>query len=231
MYNSVSPKDKRSIGTPIAILIMLLWLGSTCFAFSTLFNVKNPLTYLWILLQMQLYTGLFITAHDAMHGTVSANKKINNIIGWVCTLLYACFPYSKLYKKHHDHHRYVHTDQDPDFSHQNFFVWYIKFFFQYFTLWQYLILNGLFFVFNLLFKIPQVNLILFWIVPSVLSSLQLFYFGTYAPHRGNPGNLHQARSQRKNHFIAFISCYFFGYHYEHHHAPMVPWWKLYSQKL
>jgi hypothetical protein len=30
---------------------------------------------------MHLYTGLFITAHDAMHGTVSSNPKLNKLIG------------------------------------------------------------------------------------------------------------------------------------------------------
>jgi beta-carotene ketolase (CrtW type) len=39
-------------------------------------------------------------------------------------------------------------------------------------------------------------------------------------------NKQQSRSQRKNHVWAFISCYFFGYHYEHHAQPYLPWWKL-----
>jgi beta-carotene ketolase (CrtW type) len=29
---------------------------------------------------------------------------------------------------------------------------------------------------------------------------------------------------------AFISCYFFGYHYEHHDQPYLPWWKLAAAK-
>jgi beta-carotene ketolase (CrtW type) len=76
------------------------------------------------------------------------------------------------------------------------------------------------------------NLILFWELPAVLSTLQLFYFGTYLPHRGvhDKGNIHQSRSQAKNHIWAFISCYFFGYHYEHHAYPHMPWWKLFSTK-
>jgi beta-carotene ketolase (CrtW type) len=27
-----------------------------------------------------------------------------------------------------------------------------------------------------------------------------------------------------------LSCYFFGYHYEHHESPQTPWWKLYQIK-
>ena len=65
--------------------------------------------YVFVLLQMHLYTGLFITAHDAMHGTVSHDKTINNWIGYTVTFFYAAFWYPKLYTKHHQHHRHVHT--------------------------------------------------------------------------------------------------------------------------
>jgi beta-carotene ketolase (CrtW type) len=71
-------------------------------------------------------------------------------------------------------------------------------------------------------------LILYWQVPAILSTLQLFYFGTYLPHRGEhlASNIHKARSQQLNHVWAFISCYFFGYHQEHHAMPWLPWYKL-----
>jgi beta-carotene/zeaxanthin 4-ketolase len=26
------------------------------------------------------------------------------------------------------------------------------------------------------------------------------------------------------------SCYFFGYHWEHHHSPATPWWELWKVK-
>ncbi|MDQ1141520.1 fatty acid desaturase [Pedobacter agri] len=38
---------------------------------------------------MHLYTGLFITAHDAMHGTISSNKTINNFFGYLAVFIYA----------------------------------------------------------------------------------------------------------------------------------------------
>lgn len=74
---------------------------------------------------------------------------------------------------------------------------------------------------------------MFWVVPVFLGTLQLFFFGTYLPHR-KPHNEnmepHKARTQRKNHLGAMISCYFFGYHFEHHDTPHQPWWKLYRSK-
>jgi beta-carotene ketolase (CrtW type) len=76
------------------------------------------------------------------------------------------------------------------------------------------------------------NLIVFWEIPAILSTLQLFYFGTYLPHRGehHPTDKFKAKSQKLNHFLAFITCYFFGYHHEHHAYPYLPWWNLAKAK-
>lgn len=194
----------------------------------TAVDLSSPLTYALILIQTHLYTGLFITAHDAMHGTIYPSKRVNFTIGQICTLLYALFPFRKLYVKHHEHHRFVHTDQDPDYHSGNFVAWYWKFIREYISWWQ---IAGMALLFNVLkVWIPEVNLLLFWVLPSLLSTLQLFYFGTWLPHHGNHDNEHQSGSLQKNHFIAFISCYFFGYHYEHHDAPGTPWWKLWRLK-
>ncbi|MBX7205402.1 MAG: fatty acid desaturase [Bacteroidia bacterium] len=194
--------------------------------------VQNPVWVVYALLQMHLYTGLFITAHDAMHGTVSRNKKINGAIGRLSLLLYAALPYNSILPKHHLHHKHVATAADPDYHEGNFIRWYLRFIFQYLS-WRQFIIPAV--VFNLLhyaLHIPQANLIFFWILPSVLSTIQLFYFGTYLPHK-NPEQLHNAhksRSQGKNHLWGFVSCYFFGYHYEHHDQPHLPWWQLWKTK-
>jgi beta-carotene ketolase (CrtW type) len=215
-----------NIGLLIALLVIVSWLTSTILLMRWQVNFTNPLLYLSILVQMHLYTGLFITAHDAMHGTVSPNRKINNLVGYVCTLFYASFWYPQLYTRHHLHHSHVHTDEDPDFHEGNFTQWYIRFIRNYLSIWQIVVMAILF---NLLkIWVPQPNLLLFWVAPSLLSTLQLFYFGTYLPHKGEHNNKHRARSQRRNHILAFFSCYFFGYHYEHHDSPGTPWWKLWQ---
>jgi beta-carotene ketolase (CrtW type) len=87
-------------------------------------------------------------------------------------------------------------------------------------------------VIHYLTAIPKANLVLFWIIPPILSTIQLFYFGTFQPHKHPETieNIYKTRSQKKNHFIGFISCYFFGYHLEHHKKPNLPWWKLWSEK-
>lgn len=191
-------------------------------------SFTNPLLYLFVLVQMHLYTGLFITAHDAMHGTVSANKTINNAAGYITTFLYAAFWYPTLLKKHHKHHSHVHTAHDPDYHNGSFWAWYVRFIRNYLSVWQVVFMAALFNVLKI--WVPQPNLILFWVVPSLLSTLQLFYFGTYKPHKGEHDNVYHSTTQNKNHIVAFFSCYFFGYHYEHHASPGTPWWMLWKTK-
>ncbi|GAA4931374.1 fatty acid desaturase [Mucilaginibacter defluvii] len=222
-------QNRSNTGIIIALIVIGSWAVSIFLLMQWTVDFTNPLLYLFILLQMHLYTGLFITAHDAMHGTVSSNKSVNNAIGFLSTFLYASFWYPHLYKKHHMHHRHVHTDEDPDYHHGSFLAWYARFIRNYLSIWQIVIMAALFNILKL--WIPEPNLILFWVVPSLLSTLQLFYFGTYLPHKGEHDNHHYARSQRRNHVWAFISCYFFGYHYEHHESPATPWWQLWKAPL
>jgi beta-carotene ketolase (CrtW type) len=221
-------KSNAHAGLLIAILIITLWLTSLYFLLNWNFSFSNPALYLMMLVQMHLYTGLFITAHDAMHGTVSSSKTANQLIGKTCTALYAAFSFNKLYQKHHQHHRHVHSENDPDFHDGTFISWYIKFMKEYLSVWQIVIMAISFNVLKL--WVEEVNLVLFWIIPSLLSTLQLFYFGTWLPHHGEHDNKHYSRSQTKNHISAFFSCYFFGYHYEHHDSPAVPWWLLWRTK-
>jgi beta-carotene ketolase (CrtW type) len=222
--SSIDPK-----GILIAVTIIVIWSASLFLLLQMDVSWKNPLVYLGILLQTHLYTGLFITAHDAMHGLVSSNKKVNHALGWFSAILFSYNFYWKLFPKHHEHHRYVATDKDPDFhDSDNFLIWYFSFVRQYVTIWQILLMAVTFNILKLF--LPTENLILFWMLPAVLSTLQLFYFGTYLPHKGESDNSHHSRSQSKNHLWAFISCYFFGYHFEHHDSPGTPWWRLWREK-
>jgi beta-carotene ketolase (CrtW type) len=225
-FNSISVDPK---GLIIGWGIILLWGLSLAFLLSYPISWSNPLVYLGILVQMHLYTGLFITAHDAMHGVVSSNKRLNHLTGWIAAILFSYNFYGRLFPKHHEHHRHVATEDDPDYHPSGkFLIWYFSFIKQYVTVWQ-LILMAV--TFNLLkLFLPTENLIVFWMLPAVLSTFQLFYFGTYLPHRGENDNKHRSSTQPKNHVWAFISCYFFGYHYEHHDAPGTPWWRLWKVK-
>jgi beta-carotene ketolase (CrtW type) len=210
-----------------AFTILSLWLAHLTFVLLHPMDIQSPWTYLHLLIQTHLYTGLFITSHDAIHGVVSpGNPNLNHGIGWVCATLFAFNNYAVLRKKHHRHHDYVNTGKDPDVHQGNFLVWWFKFMWQYVTWKQVLAMAISYNVLKL--WLPMWNLIVFWEVPAILSTLQLFYFGTYLPHRGehDPTNKTQSRRQKRNHVWAFISCYFFGYHFEHHAHPHLAWWKL-----
>ena len=221
---------KSNTGVYVALTIIILWFATLAFALQWQLEFDSPVTYLLILLLTHLYTGLFITAHDAMHGTVAKNLKLNHAIGHFTSLLFSFNFYRRLFPKHHEHHRYVATDKDPDYHGGNFFAWYLSFLKQYLNIWQILLMAISFNILKLF--LPTENLVVFWMLPAVLSTLQLFYFGTYLPHRGEhkQDNIHKSNSQKLNHVWAFLSCYFFGYHYEHHASPGTPWWQLWKVK-
>ncbi len=230
----VAPAPLAGKGIVAAALILLSWGGLLAFLLSGYRpDWHSPAPYLLALLQTHLYTGLYITAHDAMHGVVSPNKRLNNTLGTVCALLFAYNWFPNQLPKHHDHHRHVGTEADPDFhptDHPGFLPWLLRFGWNYVTWWQILLMAATYNVLKIWF--PQANVIAFWMVPAVLATLQLFFFGTYLPHRGEheEGNQHKSRSQLRHHVWAFVSCYFFGYHYEHHDQPYLPWWRLWQTK-
>ena len=222
------------MGVLIALLIILAW-GAHLFYLLVYLTVDPASITFWLhlLFQTWLFTGLFITAHDAMHNTVSRHRGLNNTIGFVATQLYAGLWYPQLLKQHRLHHQHPGTGDDPDYhvGNQNFFVWWFSFMKHYLTIGQIVIMAVLFNVGLLFFN--ELQLIVFWIVPAVLSTFQLFYFGTYRPHRlphEDDMQPHNARTQKRNHLWALLSCYFFGYHSEHHDSPKTPWWQLYKMK-
>ncbi len=224
----IQPIQFQTKGLAIALTIIGLWFLSLSFLLHYTVNFKDPLLYVFVLIQTHLYTGIFITAHDSIHGIVAPqNPKLNYWIGFVCTILFSFNNFKILSSKHHQHHRHSASADDPDYhdGNPNFFMWYYAFLKEYIS-WQQIL--GMAITYNLLKLIfPMENLIVFWMVPAVLSTFQLFYFGTYTPHKGEHTNPpFNAKSQPLNHFKAFVSCYFFGYHFEHHAYPFLPWWAL-----
>ncbi len=227
-------KQNSAYGLLIALGLIGLWAISLILLLSIHLDQFPvwliPPAILW---QMFLYTGLFITAHDAMHGAVYLQSaKVNHFLGALAVTCYGLFSYRELLEKHWLHHRYPASDQDPDFhdgEHNHPVRWYFYFISRY---WKWKQLIGLTLVYILLHQIlhvPQNNLTLFWVAPSVLSSVQLFYFGTFLTHN-EPSegfkNSHRARTNPLPIFWSFITCYHFGYHEEHHEHPSVAWWQL-----
>ena len=215
---------------------MILWLVHLVFILTNVTVAwDNPWMYVHMIIQAYLYTGLFITGHDAMHRLVSKNKYVNNVIGYISVFMFAGMSYKKLIHNHWEHHKFPGSEKDPDFyvKSQNFWAWWFMFMVRYTTIWQILIMAV---IFNVLYRVVGLevsSLLVLWILPAFLSTFQLFYFGTFLPHRRPHTEImgkHRARTLRKNHLWAMLSCYFFGYHYEHHASPGTPWWRLYKIK-
>lgn len=222
------------MGIFLALTIIGLWAVHLFYSLTTVVvDVVNPWIYLHVLIQTYLFTGLFITGHDAMHGTISRNRFINQSLGYLTVFLYAGMWYRSLLKYHGLHHMYPGTEKDPDYSvgSQNFFVWWVRFMLHYVTWIQFVIMALLYNILRIWFT--DWSIVVFWIIPAVLSTFQLFYFGTYIPHRQphtQQMGVHKARSLPRAHLWAMLSCYFFGYHREHHESPRTPWWRLYRLK-
>lgn len=214
----------------IAISIILSWCLSLWYALSQ--GPHNALeSFALVAIITFLSVGLFITAHDSMHGLISPHKKINDFYGKVALYLYAAFSFKKMKPNHILHHRSPVSKEDPDYTdyeHENFWAWIWSFMKRYYHLREYVLMHGhvLFFMWVSDWNYPKV--LLFYALPSILSAIQLFYFGTYLPHRKGPGhdNRHNARSNEYPTWLSFITCYHFGYHYEHHAYPDTPWWAL-----
>ena len=221
------------MGLLIAFLIISLWFVHLFYLLIFVEVSFAPIMLIHIAIQTYLYTGLFITAHDAMHGLISSNRLVNTIVGQSATWLFAALSYSPLNRKHQLHHRFPGEETDPDYctGSQNFWRWWFLFLKNYVSWWQIITMAIIFNVLQI--WVNQQNLIVFWVLPSVLATFQLFYFGTYRPHKlphTESMMPHNARSQNGSHWEAMLSCYFFGYHYEHHESPQTPWWKLYEIK-
>ena len=225
-------RDAR--GLVITVAIFAIWAGSLGFLLSRS-SVTMPLAFfpVGIVWMTFLYTGLFIAAHDAIHGTVwPGHPRVNTWTGRVILFLYALFPYRKVREKHFQHHKTPGRLADTDYHdgrHTGFLAWYVHFMRNYLTAFQ---VVGMAVLFNLLHHALGValpNLLAFWVAPALLSTLQLFTFGTYLPHREPPGgyaNVHHARSLDYPVWLSFLACYHFGYHWEHHSHPRTPWWQL-----
>ncbi len=180
-----------------------------------------------------LSVGLFIVSHDAMHGSLAPFRpRLNWAVGQLCLGLYAGFRYTSLNREHHQHHRHAGTADDPDYDPRpphGFWRWYLNFMTHYFGPRELAVLTVLVGVYVGILQAPMSNLLVFWALPAVLSSLQLFSFGTYLPHR--PGldaftDRHRSRSSNLPTWLSLMTCFHFGYHHEHHDQPAVPWWRL-----
>ncbi len=227
------PKAFLEKGLLVAMTIAALWVSSlVLLLFVDIYDLSPLCILLDVLGRTFIQTGLFIVAHDAIHGSVYLrNRKLNDTIGRLAVTLYAVLDYRKIAVNHRQHHQYPGQDGDPDFHDCNRFIWYLRFMKGYLNFQQIVVqllgLGTIFITLHVGIHIPVINLFLFWILPIFLSTIQLFFFGTYLPHRsGNAENSHQIASSDYSSIWSCLTCYHFGYHWEHHEYPFVAWYDL-----
>lgn len=186
-----------------------------------------------VVLQAWLSTGLFIIAHDCMHGSLAPGRpRINQVVGTLSLAAYAALSYRALLPKHMAHHAAPGTDTDPDFHPQaptRPLPWFVRFFRGYYTHGQIVRITAAAILYMLL-GASLLNIAIFWAAPALLALVQLFTFGTYLPHRHGEAPFvdgHRARSNSLSPLGSLLTCYHFGgYHHEHHLSPATPWWRL-----
>ncbi|MFL0355920.1 fatty acid desaturase [Erythrobacter sp. GH1-10] len=234
---------QASIGLALAALIAGGWLGIHAYAMFVfeLTWANLPLALAMAVVQCWLSVGVFIVCHDAMHGSLVPGKpRANSAIGTILLFLYAGFAWRKLRDAHFTHHKLAGHEGDPDFDENNprdFARWYATFFKRYFGWQSLLYVHTVVGIYWLVIGIPMVQIVLLYGAPALLSSLQLFYFGTFRPHRhlddGHEQEFidrHNTRSDEFATLASLASCFHFGYHLEHHRRPDVPWWALPAAK-
>ncbi|MBC9178480.1 fatty acid desaturase [Roseomonas ludipueritiae] len=226
---------QAAIGLSLAALIGAAWLG--LHIYGVYFHrwqgwgwVVAPLV---VAVQTWLSVGLFIIAHDAIHGSLAPGRpRLNHAVGQLCVGLYAGFRYKRLAANHHRHHAASGTADDPDFhpeAPRRLVPWFLRFFRTYFGLFEFGVLTVWLVVAIGVLGASMTNMLVFWALPALLSALQLFVFGTWLPHRhGEPGfeDQHNARSNGFGPLLSLLTCFHFGRHHEHHLYPYLPWWRL-----
>ena len=229
------PRRQAGIGLLLAALIVAAWAALHIYGLFVLDLrlATLPLALAIALLQCWLSVGLFIISHDAMHGSLAPGRpRLNTAIGASLLFLYAGFGWRRLRDAHFAHHRHAGHEGDPDFDASNpraFGRWYATFLSRYFGWRSLAFVSSVVAVYWLIFGVPMVQIVLLYGLPAIASSMQLFYFGTYRPHRhGSAGfvDRHNSRSDPFPRLVSLATCFHFGYHLEHHRHPQVPWWAL-----
>jgi beta-carotene/zeaxanthin 4-ketolase len=231
---AISRRTQGIVGLFLAALIVTAWLAAV--GYGLFFHrwswwdalLVPPL----IAFICWLNVGLFIVAHDAMHGSLALGRRhVNRAVGQLCLWLYAGFLLHRFEPAHFEHHRSPGTADDPDFHLQGrrFWPWYFGFMRRYMTWREVAGLVTIFVLMTAVLKAPLANVMAFWALPAMLSSVQLFAFGTWLPHRLDDepfADRHRARSSSYGALASLLSCFHFGYHLEHHLRPDAPWWRL-----
>jgi fatty acid desaturase len=204
----------------------------------------------WFLIACVL-SGLTIIMHDGNHSLLFKRQSLNRWIGFVCGLpgLVAVSAYRSI---HLQHHRQLHTDDDPDNieTAAKKSMPLVLFYYVFFLIGTYLYLPFVAYtgfklankrvriniaveylliisiVFGLFILFPASTIFQVWLIPLVIAA-QISNVRGLAEHGmtsgGNPFT--DTRTVVSNRFVSFMMCNL-NYHLEHHLFPGIPWYNL-----
>lgn len=241
MIHPSPPGSSPRRGLLLAALLLLGGLATLVGLLSCdLAALPWPLLLVAVLTRTLLHTGLFIVGHDAMHGVlVPGSRRWNDRLGGLALSLYAALPYGRCRRQHRRHHAFTGSSGDPDVHPDpgaGFLAWYGRFMAGYLSASQMTrLLAGwalLAILASCLSPTGAWNVLLFVTLPLLLSSLQLFGFGTYLPHRGQRQPLRQPAPASLDLpvWLSLLACFHFCYHLEHHQNPGLAWYQLPGQR-
>jgi len=226
-------------GLAFALAVLLGWTASFVWLLaSDLQAWSAPALIVVVVLRALVQSGLFIVGHDAMHRSLLPGQpRANDRLGQLVLTLYGLLPWRRSRLNHRRHHRAPGGPLDPDFHGGNGMAgWFRRFLGAYLPWPRLLALVSTWCLLTFLLTAlggchwPQaaLRLLVAWILPLLLSALQLFVVGTVLPHRRAEacGNRHRAESLALPPWLSLLACYHFGYHWEHHEYPQVPWFGL-----
>ena len=224
-------------GPLYAALLAAAWLGVHLYAvFGHAIGDPWWMTAALILVQIWLYTGLFIVAHDTMHGSFAPNNpRLNDWTGRIILFWYAGFNWDSMRTAHHQHHATPGTEDDPDFNADNphaFWPWYFRFFVRYFS-WKQIVVLAAIVAGVGLAKDNTAAVIGAMVVAPLLGPNMAIALGIVLTHRHGEdfADEHLARTNDYPRWLSLLTCFHFGYHHEHHLYPHEPWWRLPARKF
>ena len=97
--------------------IILLVVSFVIFSLATIAHIEGALPLSWAILFNTIAAYMsFTPAHDASHGSVSANRALNDWVGRLATVLQSPVPFFRAFRYiHMQHHRFTNDKtKDPD---------------------------------------------------------------------------------------------------------------------
>ena len=178
------------------------------------------------------FTGLFILAHEAIHGTlVPGFPRLGHALGRLFATVYALVDYDLLRARHHEHHAHVGTDADPDFDGDGRLLLHGARFMRRYLRWYSVPLLAL--AGNALGQRGySAAMIGAYVAPVLLSTLIVFTVGIHLVHHPKLVEKYARNDTQRSVCIDFgrvgsaLLILNFNTHWLHHARPRLSWWEL-----